>query len=88
MKRGLINRVKAAVATVWIMSLITTNANPTMWQIALVAIMFYETIVFSLTVWQRETMRAKKQKNIAAGNADMKRLSEERLYWFDRDCAG
>ena len=86
--RGIINRVKAAVFTIWVMSLITTNADPAMWQIALVAIMFYEMIVFSMTVWQRETMRAKKRKNIAAGNADMKRLSEERLYWFDRDCAG
>ena len=42
MIKGVINKGKAAVMTIWIMSIIRTNADPTMWQVALIGILMYE----------------------------------------------
>ena len=56
MKMGrLINKGKAAVITIWAMSLITTNAQPKMWQVAMIGILLYEAILLTLNTWQRET---------------------------------
>lgn len=85
MKMGrLINKGKAAVITIWAMSLITTNAQPKLWQIAMIGIMLYESILLILETYQRATRKRRKQLNIAAGRADMKRVENERLYWLKR----
>lgn len=85
MMRGIINKGKAAVFTIWVMSLVSTNADPKLWQVAVVAIMAYETVLLGLETWQRETRKARKRRNIAAGREDMKRLEKERLYWLKRE---
>lgn len=86
MKMGrLINKGKAAVITIWVMSLITTNAQPKMWQVAMIGILLYEAILLTLNTWQRETRKRRKLQNINAGVEDMRRVEEERLYWFMRE---
>jgi len=85
--RGMINKGKAAVMTVWIMSLITTNAHPKMWQIAMVGIMLYETILLILETYQRATRKRQKRLNIAAGKEDMRRLEKERILWLKREAS-
>lgn len=86
MKTGrLINKGKAAVITIWAMSLITTNAEPKMWQVAMIGILMYEAILLGLNTWQRETRKRRKLQNINAGVEDMRRVEEERLYWFMRE---
>lgn len=86
MKMGrLINKGKSAVITVWVMSLITTNAQPKMWQVAMIGILLYEAILLMLNTWQRETRKRRKLQNINAGIEDMRRVEEERLYWFMRE---
>lgn len=85
MMRGIVNKGKAAVFTIWFISLIQTNADPAMWQVALVAIMLYEIVFQGLETWQRETRKARKRRNIAAGCEDMKRLEEERILWLKRE---
>ena len=82
--KGVINKGKAAVITIWIMSIIRTNADPTMWQVALIGILMYEAVLMTLETYQKATRRKRKQQNIAAGRADMKRVEEERLYWLKR----
>lgn len=84
MTRGMVNKGKSAVVTIWVMSLITTNAQPKMWQVAMIGILLYEVILLALQIWQRETNKRRKQQNIAAGKADMKRVENERLYWLKR----
>lgn len=85
--RGMINKGKAAVMTVWIMSLISTNAQPKLWQIAMVGIMLYETILLILETYQRATRKRQKRLNIAAGKEDMRRLEEERILWLKREAS-
>ena len=85
MKMGrLINKGKSLIVTVWTMSLITTNAEPKLWQVGLIGILMYETVLMTLETYQKATRRKRKQQNIAAGRADMKRVEEERLYWLKR----
>ncbi len=86
MKMGrLINKGKAAVMTIWIMSIIRTNADPKIWQVTMIGILLYEAILLGLNTWQRETRKRRKLQNINAGVEDMRRVEEERLYWFMRE---
>jgi len=86
MKMGrLINKGKAAVMTIWIMSIIRTNADPKMWQVTMIGILLYEAILLGLNTWQRETRKRRKLQNINAGVEDMRRVEKERLYWFMRE---
>lgn len=85
--RGMINKGKAAVMTVWIMSLISTNAQPKLWQIAMIGIMLYETILLILETYQRTTRKRQKRLNIAAGKEDMRRLEKERILWLKREAS-
>ena len=84
MKRGWINKGKSLIVTVWALSLITTTAEPKLWQVGLIGILMYEVILMTLETYQKATRRKRKQQNIAAGRADMKRVEEERLYWLKR----
>ena len=84
MKRGLINKGKSLIATVWLLSLITTNAEPKLWQVGLIGILMYESILMALEIYQKTDRRKRKQQNISAGREDMKRVEQERLYWLKR----
>ena len=75
MKMGrLINKGKSLIVTVWAMSLITTNAEPKLWQVGLIGIMMYESILMALEIYQKTDRRKRKQQNIAASREDMKRV--------------
>lgn len=84
MKRGWINKGKSLIVTVWALSLITTNAEPKLWQVGLIGILMYESILMMLETYQRATRKRRKQLNIAAGKEDMRRLEEERILWLKR----
>lgn len=84
MKRGWINKGKSLIVTVWAMSLITTNAEPKLWQVAFIGIVMYESILMILEIYQKADRRKRKQRNITAGRDDMKRVEQERLYWLKR----
>lgn len=84
MKRGWINKGKSLIVTVWALSLITTNAEPKLWQVGLIGILMYEVILMMLETYQRTTRKRRKQLNIAAGKEDMRRLEEERILWLKR----
>ena len=84
MKRGLINKGKSLIVTVWMLSLITTNAEPKLWQVGLIGILMYESILMALEIYQKTDSRKRKQQNITAGREDMKRVEQERHYWLKR----
>ena len=50
----------------------------------MIGILMYEVILMMLETYQKATRRKRKQQNITAGRADMKRVEEERLYWLKR----
>ena len=85
MIKGVINKGKAAVMTIWIMSIIRTSADPTMWQVALIGILMYEAILLTIETYQRSERKKAKRRNIEAGREDMRRLERERLYWLKRE---
>ena len=85
MIKGVINKGKAAVMTIWIMSVIRTNADPKMWQVALIGILMYEVILLTIETYHRSERKKARRRNIEAGREDMRRLERERLYWLKRE---
>lgn len=79
--RELIDKGKALAATVWILSVISTNAEPKLWQVGLVGILMYETILLFIKTWRRATRKQVRRKNISAGREDMKRVEDQTFVW-------
>lgn len=75
MKRG--NRLIAGVGTVWFMSLISTNANPKLWQVAFLSIWMYEALHLAVRIARREARRQRRRKYITVTRRDMERVAEE-----------
>lgn len=75
MKRG--NRLIAGVGTVWFMSLISTNANPKLWQIAFLSIGMYEALFWAVRIARREARRQRRRKYITVTRRDMERVADE-----------
>lgn len=76
MKRGK-NRLIAGIGTVWFMSLISTSAAPKMWQVALIAIGFYEIASWTVCIARREARKSRRRKYITATKIDMKRVEDQ-----------
>lgn len=79
--RGIVTKGKSLVLTVWFMSLISTNAQPKMWQVALIGILLYETILMTIRTYRKATRKNKYNKSITAGHRDMERVAGERFGW-------
>lgn len=84
-KGVIINKGKAAFMTIWIMSVIRTNADPKMWQVALIGILMYEAILLTIETYHRSERKKARRRNIEAGKEDMRRLEEERILWLKRE---
>ena len=80
MKKGYKDKLIAGASTVWFLSLITTNANPKLWQVALVGIMVYEAVQIAVRIARRESVKARKRKNTRARHRDARAWAEE---WFN-----
>ena len=83
--RGAVNKGKAAFVTIWLMSIIQTNADPKMWQVAMIGILLYEGFLMAIETLQRSEKKKAVRRNIAAGKEDMRRLEEERILWLRRE---
>ena len=75
MKRG--NRLIAGIGTVWFMSLISTNANPKLWQVAFLSIGMYEALFWAVRIARREARRQRRRKYITVTRRDMERVADE-----------
>lgn len=78
MKRG--TRAISAALTVMFMALIRTDADPKLWQAALITVGIYESIVMAIQIAQREARRNRRNKIIRIRQQDAKRWAEE---WFN-----
>lgn len=80
MKKGTKDKIVAGIGTVWFLSLVTTNANPKLWQIALIGIALYETLQIAVRIARRESMKARHRKNSRMREQDARAWAEE---WFN-----
>ena len=79
MKMGrLINKGKSLIVTVWALSLITTNAEPKLWQVGLIGILMYEVILMILETYQKATRRKRKQHRLSYRRKQRPRLLSRR----------
>ena len=74
--RGIKDKMIAAGSTVLFMAIINTNAEPRMWQIALVGILMYETALCFLRTYRRKEVQRKYDANMVAGREDMRRVQD------------
>ena len=74
MKMG--NRLIAGVGTVWFMSLISTNASPKLWQIAVLAIGFYEVTNWTIGIARGTAKQHKEKKYFTVKSAIDKKNAE------------
>lgn len=80
MKRGTIAKVMAMAMTVWFMALIRTDADPELWQIALITLGVYESAVMAIQIAQKEARKSKRNKIIRIRQQDAIRWAAE---WFN-----
>ena len=79
MRRGTVERIMAAAITAVFMALIRTDADPTLWQVALITMGLYECAVMTIKITQKETRKRKRNKISRIRQQDARRWAEE---WF------
>ena len=80
MKRGTVDKMIAGVGTVGFMALVTTNANPKMWQISLIAVLLYESALLAIKTARRATRSNNRRKVEKIRKDDAARWAEQ---WFN-----
>lgn len=80
MRRGTVARIMAAAITAVFMALIRTDADPELWQVALLTLGLYECAVMFIQIAQREARKNKRNKIIRIRQQDARRWAEE---WFN-----
>ena len=82
MKRGeLINKGIAAASTLAFMAVVRPDPMPSLVGVALVSVLLYEAMVYSIDFVRKSQRKRKERHYITVSRADMKRLANERLYW-------
>lgn len=85
MKRGTVDKMIAGVGTVGFMALVTTNANPKMWQIALIALLLYESALMAVRIARKQAHEKRKRKYITVNKINGERWANERIGWPMRE---
>ena len=70
----------SGVATIWFMSIVTTNASPKMWQVALIGIGLYEIGQIAVSIAFQSVKARNRRKVDRIRKADAVRWAEE---WFN-----
>ena len=81
MKKGTENRIIAGIGTIWVMSLITTNANPKLWQVAFIAIGLYEVIQMTVRIARHHAYKERKRHYITVSKRNGRNLEEMQFGW-------
>lgn len=75
--RGIKDKMIAGAGTVGFMALISTNAEPKMWQIALLGIALYETALLAVRIARKEARKARRRRYITVTRRDMQRVADQ-----------
>lgn len=80
MRKGTVARIMAAAITAVFMTMIRTDADPELWQVALITLGLYECAVMFMRIAQREVRKSRRSKIIQIRQQDARRWAEE---WFN-----
>lgn len=81
MKRGTRDKAIAGIGTIWVMSLITTNAQPKLWQIAFFALGLYEVMQMTVRIARRHAYKERKRRYITVNKRNGRNLEEMQFGW-------
>lgn len=73
------DKAAAALVTIAFMALIRTNAGPSLWQVALIAIGLYETVLLWIWTVRRSRREAMIMENNRRRRIDGKRIENQRF---------
>lgn len=87
--KGIKTKLMAGVITVWGLSLVTTNAQPKLWQVAFISIGLYEAAILIIKTYQsvrnERTIKRIHQINNQINKRNAKNLNEFRIGWPMRE---
>lgn len=79
--RGIKDKMIAGAGTIGFMALVTTNAQPKIWQIALIGILIYESALLAVKTARRQAYKERQRQNIETRNKDAERWWNTRIGW-------
>lgn len=90
MRKGdLMNKAFAAAVTIGFLAAVRPDAEPERWSVALIAVLMYEAIRWSMEYIQKVNRRRKQKRyislNLKARNEDGKRWADEWIMWPIRE---
>ncbi len=76
------NKLIAGIGTIWFMSLITTNAQPKLWQCAFLALGLYEVMQMTIRIARRHAHEERERHYITV---DQKNRENLKKHWIGDD---
>ena len=83
--RGLKDKMIAAGSTVLFMAIINTNAEPRMWQIALITLALYEICLMTVKIARKRAYVVRKRKYIKVSRINAQRWADTKIGWPMRE---
>jgi len=80
MKENIKEKTVAGALSVLFLALVRTDADPQMWQVALIALVLYECAVMTIKIAQKEARHRRRNRIIRIRQQDARRWAEE---WFN-----
>lgn len=80
MKKGK-DKMLSGIGTVWVLSLITTNAQPALWQVGFIALGLYEVMQMTIRIARRQAYRERKRHYITVNKRNGRNLEEMQFGW-------
>lgn len=79
-KREIVAKALAMTVTMSFMALVRTDAEPKLWQTAMIALGLYESIVMAIKILMKGNRKYRRKKMIRIQQQDARRWAEE---WFN-----
>lgn len=83
--RGIKDKMIAGAGTIGFMALVTTNSNPKMWQVALIALLLYEISLMAVRIARKQARKARRRRYITISRINAKRWADTKIGWPMRE---
>ena len=83
--RGMKDKMIAGAGTIGFMALVTTNSNPKMWQVALIALLLYEISLMAVRIARKQARKARRRRYITISRINAKRWADTKIGWPMRE---
>jgi len=74
-------KLLSGIGTIWVMSLITTDAQPKLWQSAFLALGLYEVMQMMIRIARKQAYQERKRHYIVVNKRNGRNLEEMRMGW-------